>query len=288
MDGGHAQMGIVIPPNFGARVQSGTAQALLLVDGSNLFTSQSAYNAATAIADAHAAKLLVERLRRSGMMADSHDLLPVEALVRILYNPNLDDLWFVIPGMVAMILQTQSITMTADAVVREREVGTIEQILVTPIRPLELMLGKIAPNILITMVNMLTIVGLGVFWFGVPFRGDFWLFLWLCFMYVFSGLGLGLLISTISQTQKQALQLIVAMMLLGTILGGFVFPRYTMPPALRLIGNFFPLTYFIPISRAIITKGVGMAFLGEQVAALFIYVMVVMLAAARAFRQGLD
>jgi ABC-2 type transport system permease protein len=264
IDRGRAQMGIVIPPDFAAHVESGDAQALLLVDGSNLFVSQSAYNAATAIAEAHAAEVLVEKLQRLGQVAEGQSLLPLDALVRILYNPNLDDLWFVIPAMVAMILQTQSISMTAVAVVREREVGTIEQILVTPIRPLELMLGKIAPNVLITMVNMLTIVGLGVFWFGVPFQGNFWLFLWLCFMYVFSGLGLGLLISTISQTQKQALQLIVAMMLLGAILGGFVFPRYTMPPVIRIIGNLFPLTYFIPISRAIITKGVGIAFMRES------------------------
>ena len=221
-------------------------------------------------------------------MVAGQNLLPLDALARILYNPNLDDLWFVIPAMVAMILQTQSISMTAVAVVREHEVGTIEQILVTPIRSLELMLGKIAPNILITMVNMLTIVGLGVFWFGVPFRGSFWLFLWLCFMYILSGLGLGLLISTLSQTQNQALQLIVSMMLLGTILGGFVFPRYTMPPVIRIIGNLFPLTYFIPISRAIITKGVGITSLREQVAALFVYILVVMLTAARAFRQRLD
>ncbi len=288
IDGGRAQMGIVIPPDFAAHVTSGDAQALLLVDGSNLFTSQSAYNAATAIAEAHATEVLVERLQRAGQVTKGQRLLPLDALVRILYNPNLDDLWFVIPAMVAMILQTQSISMTAAAVVREREVGTIEQILVTPIRPLELMLGKIAPNILITIVNMLTIVGLGVFWFGVPFQGNFWLFLWLCFMYVFSGLGLGLLISTISQTQKQALQLIVSMMLLGAILGGFVFPRYTMPPAIRIVGHLFPLTYFIPISRAIITKGVGIVFLREQVTGLFIYIVVVMLAAARAFRQGLD
>jgi len=288
IDGGRARMGIVIPPDFSARVKAGDAQVLLLVDGSGLFTSQSAYNAATAIAEAHAVEVLAEQFERQGQMARGRGLLPLGASVRILYNPNLDDLWFIIPAMVAMILQTQSIALTTVAVVREREVGTIEQILVTPIRPLELMLGKIAPNILIAMVNMLTILGLGVFWFGVPFRGNFWLFLWLSFMYVFSGLGLGLLISTISQNQKQALQLIIVVMLLGVILGGFIFPRYAMPSPIRIIGNLFPLTYFIPISRAIITKGVGVEFLWEQVVALFIYIVVIMFVAARAFRQGLD
>jgi len=178
--------------------------------------------------------------------------------------------------------------LTAAAVVREREVGTIEQILVTPIRPAELMLGKVAPNILIALVNLLTILGIGVFWFQVPFQGNFWLFFWLAFMYVFSGLGLGLLISTVSQNQKQAQQMIGMFTLVGIVLGGFIFPRYTMPFLIRLVGNLFPLTYFISISRGIITKGVGIGVLWEQVVALFVYVILIMAFASRAFKQGLD
>jgi ABC-2 type transport system permease protein len=135
---------------------------------------------------------------------------------------------------------------------------------------------------------LLTILGLGVFWFGVPFQGNFWLFLWLAFLYVFSGLGLGLLISTVSQNQKQAQQLIGMFTLVGIVLGGFVFPRYAMPPAIRAIGWLFPLTYFIPISRGIITKGVGIEFMWQQVGALFVYVVVIMVFAARAFKEGLD
>jgi ABC-2 type transport system permease protein len=208
--------------------------------------------------------------------------------VRILYNPNLDDLWFLVPGMASLILQTQSIALTAAAVVREREMGTIEQLLVTPIRPSELMLGKVAPNLVIALVNMLTIVGIGVFWFGVPFQGSFWLFLWLAFMYVFSGLGLGLLLSTISQNQKQAHQFAMLFMLLGLVLGGFIFPRYLMPPVIRILGNLFPLTYFIPIARGIVTKGIGIEHLWEQLAALVVYVVVVLFVSARAFRRGLD
>lgn len=296
IDEGVAQAGIVIPPNFAVRVERGGAQVLLLVDGSDIFTSQSAYNAANSIAQAHATDLLLTRMERSGQAlrlnsgqgAGNRGFLPLDARVRILYNPNLDDLWFLIPGMLAMLLQVQSITLTAAAVVREREVGTIEQILVTPIRPGELMLGKVVPNIVIALVNLLTILGLGVFWFGVPFQGDFWLFLWLAFMYVFSGLGLGLLISTVSQNQKQAQQLISMFTLVGVVLGGFIFPRYAMPPAVRVIGWLFPLTYFIPISRGIITKGVGLEFMWGQVGALFVYIVVIMVFAARAFKQGLD
>ncbi|UCC63026.1 MAG: ABC transporter permease [Anaerolineae bacterium] len=292
VDEGQAQAAVVIPPGFAARVERGEAQALLVVDGSDLFTSQSAYNAASSIAQAHATELLMARMERtgqaSGQAAGMQGLLPLEARIRILSNPNLDELWFLVPGMLAMLLQVQSITLTAAAVVREREVGTIEQILVTPIRPGELMLGKVVPNIVIALVNLLTILGLGVFWFGVPFQGNFWLFLWLAFLYVFSGLGLGLLISTVSQNQKQAQQLIGMFTLVGIVLGGFVFPRYAMPPAIRVVGWLFPLTYFIPISRGIITKGVGIEFMWEQVGALFVYIVVIMVFAARAFKEGLD
>ena len=296
VDEGRAQAAVVIPPGFAARVERGQAQVLFVVDGSDLFTSQSAYNAASSIAQAHATELLMARMARTGQaLRQSSEqatgiqgLLPLDVRIRILYNPNLDDLWFLVPGMLAMLLQVQSITLTAAAVVREREVGTIEQILVTPIRPGELMLGKVVPNIVIALVNLLTILGLGVFWFGVPFQGNFWLFLWLAFLYVFSGLGLGLLISTVSQNQKQAQQLIGMFTLVGIVLGGFVFPRYAMPPAIRPIGWLFPLTYFIPLSRGIITKGVGIEFMWGQVGALFVYVVVIMVFAARAFKEGLD
>jgi ABC-2 type transport system permease protein len=122
----------------------------------------------------------------------------------------------------------------------------------------------------------------------VPFQGSFWLFFWLSFMYVFSGLGLGLLVSAISQNQKQSQQMAMLIMLIGLVLGGFMFPRYLMPPWIRLIGNFFPLTYFIPIARGIITKGVYVEHLWEQVIALFVYVVIIIILSVRAFKQELD
>jgi ABC-2 type transport system permease protein len=288
IDDGEAQAGVVIPPDFAARVMRNEAQVLLLVDGSDLFTSQTAYNSMSAIAQTHSTEVMIAQARRSGRLTAEQSLLPLDVRIRILYNPNLADLWFLIPGMVATILQTQSIALTAAAVVREREMGTIEQLLVTPIMPGELMLGKVAPNLVIAFVNMLTIIALGVFWFGVPFQGSFGLFCWLAFMYVFSGLGLGLLVSTISQNQKQAQQWTMLMMLLGLVLGGFIFPRYLMPPAIRIIGNLFPLTYFIPIARGIVTKGIGIESLWEQVVSLLAYIVVILFVAIRAFRQRLD
>jgi ABC-2 type transport system permease protein len=295
IDRGQAQAGIVIPPAFAAQVARGSAQTLLLVDGSDVFTSQTAYNAITAIARQHSTQVLVERLERAGGLlgekasADgTSGILPLDARMRILYNPNLDDLWFLVPSMTAMILQTQAIALTAAAVVRERETGTIEQLLVTPIRPGELLLGKIAPNLVIALVNMLTIVAIGFFWFHVPFQGSFWLFFWLAFMYVFSGLGLGLLLSSISNNQAQAQQWSMLFMLLGLVLGGFIFPRYLMPLPIRILGNLFPLTYFIPIARGIITKGIGIQHFWEQVVALLVYVVLIAIFATRSFRQHLD
>ncbi len=288
IDAGRAQAGVVIQSGFAANVERGAAQVLLLVDGSDIFTSQTAYNVITAIAQTHSTEVLTARLLRAGRLTRAERLLPLDTRVRILYNPNLADLWFLIPGIVAVILQTQTITLTAAAVVRERETGTIEQILVSPIRPFELLVGKIAPNIVIAIINMLTILALGVFWFEVPFQGNFWLFCGLTCLYVLSGLGMGLLVSAISHNQKQSQQMSMMLMLIGLVLGGFMFPRYLMPPVVRAVGNLFPLTYFIPIARGIITKGIGVTYLWEQVIILALYVGGIMLLATRSFRANLD
>jgi len=190
--------------------------------------------------------------------------------------------------LLATLIQIQTVTLTAASVVREREAGTIEQLLVTPIRSGELMLGKGVPNMIIALVNLLTITAIGVYWFKVPFQGDFLLFLWLSILYVISGLGLGLLISTLSQNQKQAQQLAGMIALLGVVLAGFIFPRYTMPASIRLVGNLLPLTYYIQITRGIITKGVGIDFLWDQVIALAIYIVVIVIVSMRLFRTRLD
>ena len=288
IDDGTARAGIVIPPDFAENVVRGDAQALVLVDGSDLFTSQSANAFATIIGQEHAINIVTQEIDRAGTTATQTTLPALNALVRVLYNPDMKDLWFIIPGMVAMLLQTQALVLTAAAVVRERENGTIEQILVTPIRPIELMVGKIVPYVIIAMLNMFTVVGIGVYWFGVPFQGNFLLYILLAFLYVFSGLGLGLLISSISQNQRQAQQLMMLFMMVSLLLGGFIFPRYTMPPVIQAIGNLFPLTYFVPISRSIFTKGVGFSVVADQVLALVAYIVVVMTLAAITFRNRLD
>ncbi len=286
IDSGRAEAGIVIPPDFSARVERGEAQVLFVINGTDLFTVQSGYTRAATIAQSYAGEVLLKKIARSGLPIRAG--LPLDTRVRVLYNPDMQQIWFTIPNMIALLMQTSSIAMTATAVVREREAGTIEQLLVTTIRPLELLLGKIVPNLLIALINVLTVVAAGVFLFHVPFRGNFWLFIGLALIYVFSGLGLGLLISTATNNQKQAQQLVMMIMLLGTVLGGYLFPRTTMPAALQALGLIFPLTYFIPISRGIITKGIGLDALWGWAISMTVYATLMMIVATKVFRQGLE
>ncbi len=285
---GVAKIGIIIPPNFAQKLDKRDAAVLFIVDGSDPFTTQSAYNAANLIAKQYTLQLVLESLARSGPGSSSASMGALNAHIQVLYNPDLKDMWFLIPGMIAMLLQTQTIFLTALAVVREREVGTIEQILVTPIRPVELMLGKTLPNLMIALINLLTILVIGTLGFAVPFQGNFLLFLGLVLLYVFSGLGLGLLVSSISQNQRPAQQLAMMSMLLGLLISGFVFPHYSMSLILQWISYIFPLTAFIPISRGIFMKGIGLPLLTNQVMILIVYDILVLFLAARLFRQTLD
>ena len=230
-------------------------------------------------------EVLVEKVNRVG---GSLGTSPINSSTRVLYNPDMDDMIFMVPGIAAMLLQTLTVTLTAQAVVREREVGTIEQLLVTPARPMELMIGKMVPNVLVGCFDLLSITVGGVWWFGVPFRGNPWLFAWLALLFVVSGLGMGLLISTVAQTQKQAQQITAVLMLLSMLLTGFIYPRETIPPLVKAVGNLIPLTYFVRISRGVITKGLGVAFLWSDVVALAIYGTVVMVLASVTFKKRLD
>jgi ABC-2 type transport system permease protein len=284
IDQGRARAGLVIPPGFAAQIERGDAQALIILDGSDSFSVQAGYSAAVAIAQAHALKLVREKVNRLG---GNLETTPIRSSTRVLYNPNLDDLIFTMPGMIAMLLQVLAVNTTAQSVVREYELGTIEQILVTPVRPIELVIGKLVPNVFLVILDQLVITLLGVFWFGVPFRGSPWLLAWLSLLFIVSGLGLGLLISTIAQTQKQAQQLTSLLMMLSQLLTGFIYPRAPMPAAVKAIGNLIPLTYFIRIVRGIVTKGIGVSFLWSDVLALAVYGSLVMVLAATTFRKRL-
>lgn len=289
IDDGRARAAIVIPPDFAARIERReTPQVLVLIDGSDVLASQSALNATLTTAQSFAIDAVTERIERSVLASQTGTLQPLEVRFRVLYNPDIRSIIFMVPGLVGLILQQQTLILTAFAIVREREVGTIEQLLVTPIRPWELMVGKMLPNIVIAFVNMSTILVLGILWFGVPFNGNLWLFFELAFLFVFSSLGLGILVSTLATSQKQAQQLANSIILLAIMLSGYIFPRESMPPVVQWMGSVIPLTYFLKISRGIMTKGVGLESLHEPVIALVIFGVVVFVLSARSFRTRLD
>jgi len=262
---------------------------LILLDGSDSFSVQSGYSAASTIAQSFSLSLTTEKIVRAGNSLPANaGTPPIVTSTRVLYNPDLKDLWFILPAIVGMIIQTLAVAQAALIVVKDRETGTMEQILVTPVRPIELILGKMIPLLVIILIITAVILALGVFWFGVAFQGSLWLYFWLALVFIGSSLGLGLLVSTVAKTQRQAQQISMVVMLFSMLLSGIVYPRNAMPLVPQLIGDLLPLTYFIRLSRGIITKGVGMAFLWPDSLVLVGYCLVVLLVASASFKKRLD
>jgi len=286
IEDGRASVGVVIPPDLATQVERGEAQALVLLDGSDSYIVQSGFGAAAAIAQDHSMKLVMQRAEQAGMGGLGN--LPIYTAARILYNPNMDEMLFLIPGIAAALLQLLAVNVTATSVVRERELGMNEQLLITPLRPLEIMLGKMGPAIVLTVIDLAIVILLGVFWFKVPFQGSVGLFAWLSLIFLVSGLGLGLMLSTIAKNQSQVQQLNGLLMMLTMMLTGLLYPRSTMPPVVRAIGNLIPATYFIRIAKGIISKGVGLEYMWSDVLVLALYGVVVMLIASATFKKRLD
>ena len=276
IDRGQASLGMVIPPDFATRVEQGDANVSMLVDGSDSFVTQSASTSAAAISQIYAIGLIHQQSS------------PLNAHIQILYNPDLQDLWFIVPGFGAFLLYGLALKLTAFAIVREREVGTIEALLVTPIRPIELMMAKTIPNLFVGMLNTATVLPIGILMFGVPFRGSLLLFAALSILFAFSGLGLGLAISSISQSQLQANQVSSLVNIAAMFLSGFMFPVYSLPLFLRLIGHLLPLTFFMPIVNGVFIKGVGMKYLWVPVLSLAALTVAIFFIGALSFRQKLD
>ncbi len=276
IDSGQASIGIVIPVDFATRVEQKDANVLMLVDGSNSFVTQSAYSSAAAISQQYAISLTRRQLS------------PLDAHIQILYNPDLQDLWFLVPGFGAFLLYGIALKLTAFAIVRERELGTIEALLVTPIRPIELMIAKMIPNLGVAVLNMILTFTLGILIFGVPFRGSLLLFSALAGLFAIGSLGLGLAISSVSQSQVQANQLASLTNIAVMFLSGFLFPAYALPALLRMLGYIMPMTFFMPIVNGIIIKGVGLSDLWMPVLSLTVLTIVIFFVGARSFRQKLD
>lgn len=250
---GDARTALVVPPRYGQDLARGaTAHVQLIVDGSDPQTVASAQDTAASLVAARSADIEVERLARSGGRAPppAIDLLP-----SIRYNPELRTAVYIVPGLIGVILTMTMVMLTAMALARERERGTLEQLIVSPVRPIELVVGKILPYVVIGYVQMTLILACARFVFDVPVAGSLPLLFALSFLFIAANLAVGLFFSTLAQTQQQAMQMSFFFLLPNILLSGFMFPFEAMPRPAQWIAQALPLTHFLRIVRGVVLKG---------------------------------
>jgi ABC-2 type transport system permease protein len=287
LDSGKARAGMIIPYGYSDDIQGGqSARVVFVLDGSDPTVASTALSAAQLIGQAHSTQILESRLSRRGQAVAIQP--PVEISTTVWYNPDLVSAFFMIPGVIGMILFALTSILTASAIVRERERGTIEQLIVTPIRPWELVLGKLLPYVLLAFLNAFEVLALGHYWFGVPVRGSLWLIAGASFLFLLSSLGIGLLASTVANTQQEAMLTVWMLMLPSIFLAGFFFPLEAMPKVLQWISYIFPLRYYLVIIRSQMLKGVGISAYQTDLIALAVFGIAIMALAALRFRKRLD
>jgi ABC-2 type transport system permease protein len=264
---GDIALSIEIPSGFSRKLKKGdTASVQILVDGTESNTAMIALGYVNRILSEYSTIVLVKRLNRAGMIGFEEAGVEVED--RTWFNPNFESRLFFIPGVIASIAFLLPIILTAQAVVREREIGTLEQIMVTPLRPWELMVGKTLPFALLGLLDVIMIALIGVFWFEIPFRGNPFILLLGSILFLMSSVGIGLFISTISSTQQQAQISTFFFSMPSFILSGFVFPLENLPTWIRYLTYVNPLRYFLVIIRGVFLKGNGLDILWPQMLAL--------------------
>ena len=270
LESGSAWLALSIPNGYGVQIESGSGAVLQIVaDGTDSNSTTTALGYATSLIGEYARELVETRASAGALAGNTARGTAIDARMRVWFNPQLESRHFMIPGVLALVLLVVTTNLAAMAIVREKEVGTLEQLNVTPLRRWELIVGKLLPYGLIGVLDVLLVTAVAVFWFEVPLRGSFWLLFAICVLYVVCTLGLGLFVSTISNTQQQAMMTATFFFLMPMIyLSGFVFPIENMPGAIQWVTYVIPLRYFLVIVRGIFLKGVGMEVLWPQVAAL--------------------
>ncbi len=284
IDKGQFRAGLIIPAGYGHDLEKEhKAQVSFVIDGSDPTVATTAFSAAQTIAQAQSLELAQEI-----MGLDAENLPGVSVHPRVWYNPNMKSVNFMIPGLIALILQFLTTLFTSMSIVREREQGTIEQLIVTPIKPPELILGKVAPYVAIAFFDLAEILVIGVLWFGVPIHGSLTLLLAVSVLFLLTTLGIGIFISTIARSQQEAMFLSFFTLMPSIFLAGFFFPLEAMPQVLQLISYVIPLRYMLIIIRGIVLKGVGLRILAGEVIAIAIFGIFIFSIAARRFRKRLE
>lgn len=290
---GRCRVGIRIPPDFSERLLN-RRQALIqvLIDGSDSQVAMTALNTANLLGFQQS--LIQARPVAEGLgVAAARDAfgrfaLPVEIRPRLLYNPDLRSANFFVPALVGIILQNLTVFLTAFSVVRERELGTLEQLFVTPVGRLGLLLGKLMPYAILGFLETLLVLLVMVFLFGVPIHGQLWLLLLLSALFLIPALGIGLLISTLAKTQVEATQFAFIFLMPSILLSGFIFPREGMPTPIYLVSFVIPVTYFLQILRGIILRAADLRALMPSVIGLISVSVAIFGIAALRFRKQLD
>jgi len=284
IDSGQVKAGLIIPAGYGEAVAKGEqAQIAFVIDGSDPSVANTVFAASQSVGQAQSLRIM-ERV----LGIDPDDLPGVQVRPRVWYNPEMKSANFMIPGLMGMVLYFLTALFTSMSIVREREQGTIEQLIVTPVKPLELIIGKVAPYVFIAFLNVLEVLGLGVFWFGVPIKGNLGLLLGVSAIFLLTSLGIGIFISSVANTQQEAMLLTFLTMFPSIFLAGFFFPIEAMPGWLQALTYIIPLRYMLVIIRGIILKGVGLQILRQEVLALIVFGVAIMLLAASRFRKKLE
>lgn len=289
LDRGDIRAAMIIPAGYGDRLARGeTAQVAFLLDGSDPAVAGTANAAAQAVGQAQSTQIIQRKLGIDASGAGAINLGGIEIRPRVWYNPELKSSNYMIPALIGLILQFITILFTAQTIVREREQGTIEQLVVTPIRSWELIVGKLIPYIGIAFFNLTEILVLGVVLFGVPVRGSLGLLFFTSFLFLLTTLGLGIFISTIAKSQQEAMLITFMINLPGIFLSGFFFPIEAMPLPLQFLSYLIPLRYMLIILRGIVLKGVGLEPIMSPVVALTIFGFVILIAASLRFHKSLE
>ena len=277
---------LVILPGFARDLSNGgQVETQTLLDGSYTPSAQVAESYIEAINAAYNGKIVSTYIESRSAQSLSQ-LIPLEVQSRVLYNPGLRSINVIVPGLFGVILMALPPLLSALAIVREKESGSIQQVFVSPIRPIELIVGKLIPYAVIALLEMIIVFAGGILWFGVPFRGSFPLFLLASVLYVMCTVGIGLLISTLTRSQVTAGLLAIVLTIMPSMLfSGFIFPIHTMPTPMQIYANTFPARYFIDISRALALKGQGFSSIAPAMGFMALYGTGLVLISALRFKK---
>ena len=273
IDRGEAKAGIIIPPDFSQNLKHGKNAAIqMIVDASDSLTASSAISSAQLIAQMKSKEILLKKIPGSASInVNAYDIR-----IRPWYNPDFVSAFYMVPGILGVVITLTMVMITSMAIVREREQGTMEQLIVTPIKSYELMLGKIIPYVLLGYIQMTLALIVGILVFDVPMRGSLGLLYLLTSLFIIASLTLGIMISNFAKTQMQAMQMSVFVFLPSMLLSGFMFPRESMPMLFNLLGNLLPISFYLEILRGIILKGIGINYLWSQTFALLTFIIVML------------